>query len=91
MFLAAILNWNCRFQTSEFGLQIHQSEIFTELLYIYIVFVCDRETHSDGPVSTLTCLSVLLTECCITVCDAASTLKQHWVDISCLIELKPLY
>ena len=35
--------------------------------------------HSEGPVNTLTCLSVKL--CCITVCDAGPTLKQHWVDV----------
>ena len=47
-FLAAILDWNFRFQTSELGLR-------TELLYI---FVCEMETHSEGPLNTLIVLSV---------------------------------
>ena len=46
------------FQNSDY--EFHQSEVPTELLYLYIdiYFVCEMETHSEGPVNTLTCLFV---------------------------------
>ena len=37
--------------------------------------------NSEGPQSTQLLVS-LLAECCITVCDAGPTLKQHWIDAS---------
>ena len=33
----------------------------------------------------------LSAECCITVCDAGPTLKQHWIDVSRLLELQLLF
>ena len=44
------------------------------------------ETNSEGPQSTHLLVS-LLAVCCITVCDAGLTLKQHWIDVSRLLEL----
>ena len=62
-FLAAILNWNFRFQTSEFGLQtfkFQKSQVPTELFYSYIdiYLFFEMGIYSEGPVNTLPCLSV---------------------------------
>ena len=78
--------------TSEFGLKI--SEIRSThcafvLLYRY-VFVCQMESHSVGPVNTQWFVS-MLAECCFTVCKAGLTLKQHWIDVSCLTVLQLLF
>ena len=45
-----------------------------------LIFVCQMET-----------LVSLLAECCITVYDAGQILKQHWIDVSRLLELQLLF
>ena len=76
-FLAAILNWNFRLQTSNF-----RSPHWAFALVNRYIFVCRMESHSECPVHTLTCLFVALY--CITIPDVSPKSKQHCFNFLCL-------